>query len=556
MLTKIDPSKTLIWNELEQRSRIMSTLKIKNLFEEDESRFETYSLKVGDLCLDYSKNLIDKVTIELLVKLAVEMDLKGAIESYFRGELINETEGRAVLHTALRKPKTSVLKLGGEDIVQSVHAVLKEIERVSESLIAGTWRGCTDKAITDIVNIGIGGSDLGPVMITEALTPYHKRLKIHFVSNIDGQNLRAVLKNLKAETTLFIVASKTFTTQETITNAQSAKAWFLDYLSDSEVDSVEALKKHFVAVSTNAAAVAEFGIDPMNMLVFWDWVGGRFSWSSAIGLAVACAVGYSNFTDLLAGAHFMDEHFRKTPFETNMPVILALLSIWQLNFGDAHSEAVLPYDYHLRYFPAYLQQMCMESNGKSVDRAGKPIDYQTGGIIWGGAGTNAQHSFFQLLHQGTGHIPCDFLVAANPSDPNYDHHHRMLVANCLAQSQALMRGKSEEEARSELEAKGLTPEAIERLLPYKIFNGNRPSNTLIYKKMTPYILGSLIALYEHKIFVQGVIWNIYSFDQWGVELGKQLANNILKVLETEAISEDLDRSTAGLLRYYHDNVKS
>ena len=550
MLSRIKVSKTAAWQQLKIHHKLMSRLQIQDLFSQDKSRFQNYSLSVGDLFLDYSKNLINSETLTLLFELAHTMGLKAAMEAYFEGKPINKTEGRPVLHTALRKPKSTILKVAGQDVIPKVHEVLNQIKTVSNKIISGAWKGCTGKAITDIVNIGIGGSDLGPRMITEALKPYHNHLKVHFISNVDAQNLNSVLNSLKADTTLFIIASKTFTTQETITNAKSAKAWFLHALTNSQSSLAQPVQKHFVAVSTNASAVRDFGIDTDNMFVFWDWVGGRFSWASSIGLSIACTIGYDNFKALLRGANHMDDHFHNNPFETNMPILLALISLWHINFCDAQSEAILPYDHYLRYLPAYLQQMIMESNGKNIDRNGDKVDYQTASVVWGGAGTNVQHSFFQLLHQGTLYIPCDFLVATNSSDSTYDHHHSILIANCFAQSQALMQGKSEREVRQELQSKGLSDQAIKKLLPYKVFEGNRPSNTLIYKTMTPQVLGSLIALYEHKVFVQGVIWNIYSFDQWGVELGKQLANTILTTIQSGYIPNSFDQSTAGLVNYY------
>ncbi len=551
MLPKIKPSQTNVWKKLNKHHKDISNIDLKTLFEQDNKRFEKYSLQLDDIFVDFSKNIINKTTLNLLTELAEKVGLPEAIENYFSGEPINETEGRSVLHTALRSPKDKLFKVNDQDITSDVQNVLKKIKKFSKAVESGNWKGLSDKGIKNIVNIGIGGSDLAPVMITRALEPYQNHIKLHFISNIDSNNLVSVLKKLDPETTLFIIASKTFTTQETITNANSVKSWFLESIKNLTNDSKEAVKKHFVAVSTNRKEVEKFGIDSNNMFPFWDWVGGRFSWASSIGLSIACSVGFNNFKCLLEGAHSMDEHFKNTKLKKNIPVVLALLNVWYTNFFNSQTEAILPYSHYLRYLPDYLQQMCMESNGKSTDRTGKKVNYHTGNIIWGGVGTNAQHSFFQLLHQGTQMIPCDFLISAKADEPKYQNHHDILMSNFLAQTQALMQGKTLQEAEEELVEKLNDNEKIKTLLPYKIFEGNRPSNSIIYKKLTPKVLGSLIAMYEHKVFVQGIIWNIYSFDQWGVELGKQLANEILDYLK-KTKKGVLDSSTKGLITLYKE----
>ncbi len=522
----------------------MQATPMRELFEEDLERFNKFQLTLNDILLDYSKNIITEETIQLLVELAHEVELKEAIEAMFRGDKINQTEHRAVLHTALRNSSGNPIYLEGKDIMPDVNAVLDQVKKFSTQLLSGEWKGYSGKAITDIVNIGIGGSDLGPLMVTEALKPYHTTITPHFVSNVDGTHLTEAVKSLNPETTLFIIASKTFTTQETMTNAESAKQWFTDKTGGQGL-----VAKHFVAVSTNTQAVTAFGIAPENMFVFWDWVGGRYSLWSSIGLSIACTLGFENFQQLLAGAHAADEHFKDKPFEKNIPVILALLGIWYGNFFDAHSEAILPYDQYLHRFAAYFQQGNMESNGKSIDRNGDQIVYQTGPIIWGEPGTNGQHAFYQLIHQGTKLIPCDFIAPAISQNPLSDHHEKLL-SNFFAQTQALMMGKTEAEVESDLKAAGFSSEEIRFHLPYRVFNGNRPTNSIMFKKLTPFTLGSLIAVYEHKIFVQGVIWNVFSFDQWGVELGKVLAKKILPELTSPQPVSSHDSSTNGLINYF------
>jgi len=516
-----------------------------DLFAADPQRFAKYSLVFKDTLLDYSKNRITEETLSLLFALARQADLKTWVERMFSGEKINVTEHRAVLHVALRNRSNRPVLVNGVDVMPEVNRVLAQMKAFTESVRSGDWKGYTGKTITDIVNIGIGGSDLGPVMVCEALRPYAKPgLRAHFVSNVDGTHIAETLKRLTPETTLFIIASKTFTTQETLTNAHAARAWFLKAARDETT-----VAKHFVAVSTNGKEVAKFGIDTRNMFAFWDWVGGRYSLWSAIGLPIALYIGMDNFEELLAGAHDMDEHFRSAPFEKNMPVILALLGIWYNNFFGAQTHAILPYDQYLHRFPAYFQQGDMESNGKSVTRDGEFVDYSTGPVIWGEPGTNGQHAFYQLLHQGTSLIPADFIAPIETHNPIGDHH-RILLSNFFAQPEALMKGKTEHEARAELVQAGMSGAALEKLLPHKVFAGNKPSNSILLKKITPRSLGTLIALYEHKIFVQGVIWNINSFDQWGVELGKQLAQKILPELEGAAQVTSHDSSTDGLINYY------
>ncbi|HWS03739.1 MAG TPA: glucose-6-phosphate isomerase [Gammaproteobacteria bacterium] len=518
---------------------------MRDWFAQDLQRFERFSLRFEDILLDYSKNRIIPETQALLLDLARERDVPVWTERMFAGEKINVSEDRAVLHIALRNRTGRAIKVDGEDVMPAVNAVLAKMRAFCERVRSGAWKGFSGKPIRDVVNIGIGGSDLGPLMVTEALRPYGSAaLQVHFVSNIDGSQIVETLKHLDPATTLFIVASKTFTTQETLTNAQAARAWLLADAGDAS-----AVAKHFVALSTNTDAVRAFGIDTANMFEFWDWVGGRYSLWSAIGLSIALYIGMDAFEELLAGAHAMDEHFRTAPLEKNLPVTLALLGVWYINFFDAETHAILPYDQYLHRFPAYLQQADMESNGKRVTREGQAIDYATGPVIWGEPGTNGQHAFYQLIHQGTRLIPVDFLAAAESHNPLGDHQ-RILLANFFAQGEALMRGKTLAEARAELVAQGLSGETLERLLPHKLFPGNRPSNTIMYRKLTPRTLGSLIALYEHKIFVQGIIWNINSFDQWGVELGKQLARAILPELERSDTTVTHDVSTNGLIRYY------
>ncbi|MBI4825166.1 MAG: glucose-6-phosphate isomerase [Nitrospirae bacterium] len=545
MLKKIDLPQTAAWKKLAGHYQSMKGRHMKDMFADDPERFNAFSLRFEDILIDYSKNIINKETVALLIELAEEAGLKNAIEDMFSGEKINETEGRAVLHTALRNRSNRPVRVDGKDVMPEVNAVLKQVEDFSGKIISGKWRGYTGKAITDIVNIGIGGSDLGPVMVTEALKPYRKpNIMPHFVSNIDAAHITETLRKLSPETTLFIIASKTFTTQETMTNADTARRWLLSAAKD-EV----AIKKHFVAISTNKEEVIKFGIDPENMFIFWDWVGGRYSLWSAIGLSISCSIGFENFTELLEGAQEMDIHFRETPFDRNIPVILGLLGIWYINFFGAETEAVLPYDQYMHRLPAYLQQACMESNGKSIGRDGNEVAYQTGQVIWGEPGTNGQHSFYQLIHQGTRLIPCDFLAPAISHNP-VGGHHNILLSNFFAQAEALMKGKTKEEVLAELKASGKSDEEIERLAPFKVFSGNKPTNSILFKKLTPRTLGSLTAMYEHKIFTQGVIWNIFSFDQWGVELGKQLANKILPELAGDNQITSHDSSTNGLINEF------
>jgi len=534
------------WKALQEHFEQVKDLHMRDLFAADTGRFEKFSLRYNDILLDYSKNRICEETLPLLIDLAEQSDLPAWIERMYSGERINFTEQRAVLHTALRNRSNTPVYVDGVDVMPEVNRVLEKMRRFTDNVRSGEWKGYSAKSITDVVNIGIGGSDLGPVMVTEAMKPYGYRLNVHFVSNVDGSHILDTLAKLNPETTLFLVASKTFTTQETMTNARQARRWLLASASDRRV-----VAKHFVALSTNREAVQAFGIDPDNMFEFWDWVGGRYSLWSAIGLSIALYIGMDNFEELLAGAHDMDQHFRSAPLPQNMPVILALLGIWQRNFFAADSHAILPYDQHLHRLPAYLQQADMESNGKRVERDGDRVEYSTGPIIWGEPGTNGQHAFFQLIHQGTEPIPADFLMAVNAHHSIPDQQ-QILFSNYLAQTEALMRGKTEAEARAELEAEGLSEQRIRELLPHKVFPGNKPTNSLLYPKLTPSILGMLIALYEHKIFVQGILWQINSFDQWGVELGKQLATVIQKELDSQAITQDHDSSTLGLLRFFQE----
>jgi len=538
---------TNAWNKLEEYHFEFEGKHMKELFTNDAKRFQKYSLKFEDILLDFSKNLVDDEIRESLIELANECGLKDAVESMFTGKKINVTEDRAVLHVALRNRSNTPIIVDGEDVMPEINTVLDQMKDFSENVISGEWKGYTGKAITDIVNIGIGGSDLGPLMVTEALKPYKKEnINLHFVSNVDGTHIAETLKKVNPETTLFIVASKTFTTQETMTNANSARDWFLKTAKDAAF-----VKYHFVAVSTNAKAVSAFGIDTKNMFRFWDWVGGRYSLWSAIGLSIACGIGFENYIELLDGAHAMDNHFRGTEFNQNIPVILALIGIWYGNFYGAESEAILPYDQYMHRFAAYFQQGNMESNGKYVDRNGEQVDYQTGPIIWGEPGTNGQHAFYQLIHQGTKLIPCDFIAAAINHNKLGDHHPKLL-ANYFAQTEAMMVGKTEDQVISELEDAGKSDTEIAELLPFKVFLGNIPTNSILVKKLTPRTLGSLIAMYEHKIFVQGIIWNIYSFDQWGVELGKQLANAILPELLNDNPVTGHDASTNGLINVYKE----
>lgn len=544
MLPTINPAETHAWQKLTLHFMEMQAAHMRQLFASDPQRFDKFSVRFEDLLVDYSKNIVSTETMAALIDLADECALQDAITAMFSGDRINQTENRPVLHIALRNRSNTPIRVNGEDVMPEVNKVLAQMESFSNRLLSGAWTGFTGKAITDIVNIGIGGSDLGPLMVTEALRPFHKTIRPHFVSNVDGTHIAETLKPLHPETTLFIIASKTFTTQETMTNAESAKQWFMEK-TGQQGD----VARHFVAVSTNEKAVREFGIAPENMFVFWDWVGGRYSLWSSIGLSIACTLGYEHFIQLLEGAHAMDNHFRTEPFEKNIPVILALLGIWYNNFFDAQSEAILPYDQYLHRFAAYFQQGNMESNGKSVDRNGDAVLYQTGTVIWGEPGTNGQHAFYQLIHQGTKVIPCDFIAPALSHNPIGDHHEKLL-SNFFAQTEALMMGKTIDEVRAEMEKQGLAEEEINKHLPFRVFAGNRPTNSILFKQLTPRTLGSLIAMYEHKIFVQGVIWNIFSFDQWGVELGKVLAKKILPELSGTGDVTSHDASTNGLINYF------
>lgn len=547
MLPTVNPTQTNAWKELENYFATFKGTQMKDMFAKDSQRAAKYSLQFEDIFVDFSKNLIDEKVMSLLLKLAEECGLKDAIEAEFTGEKINKTEKRSVLHIALRNRSNTPIYSDGKDVMPDVNRVLAQMKDFSEKIISGEWKGYTGKAIKSIVNIGIGGSDLGPLMVTEALKPYKKpNITSYFVSNIDGTHMAETLKKVDPETTLFIVASKTFTTLETMTNAQTAKDWFLKAAKDEK-----AVAKHFVALSTNAKAVSEFGIDTNNMFEFWDWVGGRYSLWSAIGLSIACNIGFENFQELLEGAHAMDKHFRNTEFSKNLPVILALIGIWYNNFYGAETEAILPYDQYMHRFSAYFQQGNMESNGKYVDRNGKEVSYQTGPILWGEPGTNGQHAFYQLIHQGTKMIPCDFMAPAISQNPIGDHHPKLL-ANFFAQPEALMMGKTAEQVTTELKKQGKSDEDIAMLLPFMVFKGNIPTNSILFKKLTPRTLGSLIAMYEHKIFTQGIIWNIFSFDQWGVQLGKQLANVILPELKNNDAVSSHDSSTNGLINKYKE----
>lgn len=537
-----NPTKTKTWKKLEQHFKETHTLKVRDLFAADPQRAQKFTVEWNGFLLDYSKNRITSETMGLLLELADELGLSDAVQKYFAGDIINTTENRAVLHTALRAKGNAVIHVDGVNVVPEVVAVRQKMANFANSVLSGERKGYTGKPFSDVVNIGIGGSDLGPAMVTEALKFYGNHLKIHFVSNIDGDHVHETLKQLNPETTLFVVVSKTFTTQETLSNALTIKKWFLKRASQKDV------ALHFAAVSTNTAKIAEFGIAPENVFPMWDWVGGRFSLWSAVGLTIALAVGPDNFEGLLAGAHEMDEHFRTAATHENLPVLTALISVWYTNFYGAETEAIIPYTQYLHRFPAYLQQGIMESNGKSVDRNGEKVDYQTGTIIWGEPGTNSQHAFFQLIHQGTKIIPVDFIGFRQSLYGDTDHHHK-LMANFFAQTEALLNGKSLSEAEDELKDKNLSDEEKGNLIPFKVFEGNKPTNTLLLQKLTPKSLGSLIALYEHKIFVQGVVWNIFSYDQWGVELGKQLATAILKDMDGSEIGNH-DSSTLQLLQKF------
>ncbi|MEJ5963827.1 glucose-6-phosphate isomerase [Pedobacter immunditicola] len=544
MLPTINFTETEAYRYLADHFININEKSLKELFTEDPTRFEKFSVLFEDLLLDYSKNRIDDTTMALLIQLAKECKLDEAIKAMYDGEQINQTEGRPVLHIALRNQGSQSILVDGKNVMEEVNEVLAKMEKFSQAIISGEWKGFTGKGITDVVNIGIGGSDLGPVMVTEALKAYKNHLNLHFVSNVDGTHLVETLKGLDPETTLFLVASKTFTTQETMSNANSARDWFLN--SDAgEAD----IAKHFAALSTNAKDVSAFGIDTANMFEFWDWVGGRYSLWSAIGLPIALSIGFDNFKQLLAGAHASDEHFKNTPFEKNIPVILALIGVWYINFFDAETQAILPYDQYMHRFAAYFQQGDMESNGKHVDRNGNEVSYETGPIIWGEPGTNGQHAFYQLIHQGTRLVPCDFIAPAQSLNP-VGEHHPILLSNFFAQTEALMNGKTLEQVVEELKKDGKSEEEIQQIAPFKVFEGNRPTNSILLKRVTPYSLGSLIAIYEHKIFVQGIIWNIFSFDQWGVELGKQLAKSILPELKDDQPVTSHDASTNGLINQF------
>ena len=544
-LRNTNPTTTIAWQKLQNHFQEMQNASMKKMFSEDKTRASQFHLHWNDFVVDYSKNIVNQETMNLLLELANEVQLKDAIAKYFEGDVINQTENRAVLHTALRANVTSKIAVDGENVIPEIFQVKEKIKNFTNKVVNGERKGFTGKSFTDIVNIGIGGSDLGPAMAVEALQFYKNHLNVHFVSNVDGDHVNEIIKKINPETTLFVVASKTFTTQETLTNSQTIKKWFLESAKQEDV------AKHFVAVSTNIQKVTEFGINPDNVFPMWDWVGGRFSLWSAVGLSVSLAVGFDNYDALLTGANEMDEHFKTADFDKNIPVTLALLSIWYNNFFGAESEALIPYTQYLQKLAPYLQQGTMESNGKSVGRDGKPVNYQTGTIIWGEPGTNSQHAFFQLIHQGTKLIPSDFIGFVKPLYGNEDHHDK-LMSNFFAQTEALMNGKTAEQVQSEFDKQGLSAEQAKFLLPFKVFNGNKPTNTILIQKLTPKSLGSLIALYEHKIFVQGIIWNIFSYDQWGVELGKQLANSILDEINSKKVNSH-DSSTTFLLNHFLQN---
>lgn len=550
MFPHINPTTTSAWSVLQQQAERMKKVQIKDLFKQDDKRFEKYSFTFNDILVDFSKNLIDEESLSALLQLAKECKVKDAIDAMFDGDFINETEHRSVLHVALRNFSNDVVYSAGKDVMNDVRRVQAQMKAFCNKIHSGEWKGYTGKQIRYIVNIGIGGSDLGPLMVTEALKPYNVAgIESFFVSNIDATHIAETLKKINPEETLFLIASKTFTTQETMTNAHTARAWFLDAAKEEGH-----VAKHFVALSTNEKEVTKFGIDKANMFEFWDWVGGRYSLWSAIGLSIALTIGYDNFEELLKGAHATDQHFKNTDLEKNIPVLMALISLWYINFFGAQTEAILPYDQYLHRFSAYFQQGNMESNGKSVDRNGEEVNYATGPVIWGEPGTNGQHAFYQLVHQGTILIPCDFIAPAQSHNQIGDHHQKLL-SNFFAQTEALMNGKSEDEVEDELLKAGKNIDEVARLTPYKIFEGNKPTNSILVKKITPFSLGELIALYEHKIFVQGVIWNIFSFDQWGVELGKQMANNILPELEGDKPVTAHDSSTRGLINAYKEMRK-
>ena len=545
MLKNINPTETNAWRKLQAHAHRMKRTHMKDLFAKDNERFDKFSLQIEDMLLDYSKNILTEDTIDLLIELAEEIQLDKSMAAMFGGEKINATENRAVLHTALRHQGKEKILYEGKNVMPAIKKVLKKMKNFSDNLLSGEWKGYTDKRITDIVNIGIGGSDLGPLMVTEALRPYWQEgIQVHYVSNVDATHIAETLKKVNPETTLFMIASKTFTTQETMTNAFTARQWFLDTAKDEKH-----IRKHFIALSTNAKGVKDFGIDPKNMFEFWEWVGGRYSVWSAIGMSVACTIGYDNFEEFLAGAYEMDCHFKDAPFKENAPVLLALIGLWYTNFFGASSEAILPYDQYLHRFAAYFQQGNMESNGKNVDRKGEKVNYATGSIIWGEPGTNGQHAFYQLIHQGTQLIPCDFIAPAQSHNPIGDHHQKLL-SNFFAQTEALMNGKTMETVIEEMKAAGFDKKTIKKIAPFKVFEGNKPSNSILVKKVSPRSLGRLVAMYEHKIFVQGIVWNIFSFDQWGVQLGKVLAKKILPELQEEGVVTSHDASTNGLINFY------
>ena len=541
-LQNTNPTTTAAWQKLQKHFQTMQNASMVEMFKEDDQRAHNFHIQWNDFLVDYSKNIINQETMTLLLELANEAGLKSAMQQYFDGGIINQTENRAVLHTALRAPENANIKVDGENVVPEIYEVKNKIKAFTAEVLNGTRKGFTGKKFTDVVNIGIGGSDLGPAMVVEGLEFYKNHLNVHFVSNVDGDHVQEIIKRLNPETTLFVIVSKTFTTQETLTNSETIRKWFLESAKQEDV------AKHFVAVSTNIKNVTEFGIDVNNVFPMWDWVGGRFSLWSAVGLSISLAVGFDNFDKLLKGAHKMDEHFKTTAFDKNIPVVLALISVWYNNFFGSESEALIPYTQYLQKLAPYLQQGTMESNGKSVDRNGNPVTYQTGTIIWGEPGTNSQHAFFQLIHQGTKLIPTDFIGYSKPLYGDQDHHEK-LMSNFFAQTEALLNGKTAEQVQKEFDQQGISKDQAEFLLPFKVFSGNKPTNTLLINQLTPESLGSLVSLYEHKIFVQGVIWNIFSFDQWGVELGKQLASSILKEINSGEVSNH-DSSTTFLLNHF------
>ena len=544
-LPNTNPTSTAAWQKLQKHFQTMQNASMVEMFKENNQRANQFHIQWNDFLVDYSKNIVNQETMNLLVDLANEAGLKSAIQQYFDGGIINQTENRAVLHTALRAPETATVKVDGENVMPEIYEVKNKIKAFTAEVLDGTRKGFSGKTFTDVVNIGIGGSDLGPAMVVEGLEFYKNHLNVHFVSNVDGDHVNEIIKKINPETTLFVIVSKTFTTQETLTNSETIRKWFLQSAKQEDV------AKHFVAVSTNIKNVTAFGIDANNVFPMWDWVGGRFSLWSAVGLTISLAVGFDNFDKLLKGANKMDEHFKTTDFDKNIPVVLALLSIWYNNFFGAESEALIPYTQYLQKLAPYLQQGIMESNGKSVGRDGKPVNYQTGTIIWGEPGTNSQHAFFQLIHQGTKLIPTDFIGFSKPLYGDQDHHEK-LMSNFFAHTEALLNGKTAEQVQKEFDQQRMPKEKTEFLLPFKVFNGNKPTNTFLINQLTPESLGSLVALYEHKIFVQGIIWNIFSYDQWGVELGKQLANSILKEIHSGKVANH-DSSTTFLLEHYLKN---